>query len=77
MPQIPHTVVRKTTGSLTNAVRLGLIGQHMNIFRNFSRAVLRWGAADRAGRGGHPRPRAVKRGLSIQLAGSGDHPPAG
>ena len=40
MPQIPHTVVRKTTGSLTNAVRLGLIGQHMNIFRNFSRAVL-------------------------------------
>lgn len=40
MPQIPHTVQKKTTGSLTNAVRLGLIGQHMNIFRNFSRAIL-------------------------------------
>lgn len=41
MPQIPHKVIKRKTGTLTNAVRLGLIGQHMNILRNFSLAVLK------------------------------------
>ncbi|MDR2091200.1 MAG: Gfo/Idh/MocA family oxidoreductase [Clostridiales bacterium] len=40
MPRIPMTRVVKRTNAFQNAVRLGLIGQHMNIFRNFSRAVL-------------------------------------
>ena len=40
MPQIPQTKIVKRTTLLQNAIRLGLIGQHMNIIRNFSKAVL-------------------------------------
>ncbi|MDR0854772.1 MAG: Gfo/Idh/MocA family oxidoreductase, partial [Christensenellaceae bacterium] len=40
MPLIPATKIKKTTHLLQNAVRLGLIGQHMGIIRNFSDAVL-------------------------------------
>ncbi|MDR3293771.1 MAG: gfo/Idh/MocA family oxidoreductase, partial [Clostridiales bacterium] len=40
MPRIPQKKLTVKVGMLKNAVRLGLIGQHMNIFKNFSRAVL-------------------------------------
>ncbi|MDR3264093.1 MAG: Gfo/Idh/MocA family oxidoreductase [Clostridiales bacterium] len=40
MPLIPSKTIRKRTGTLTNAVRLGIVGQHANIIRNFSRAIL-------------------------------------
>ena len=40
MPIVPKRNQRLVTGSLKNAYRLGIVGQHMNIFRNFSRAVL-------------------------------------
>jgi predicted dehydrogenase len=40
MPRIPFTKIVKRTNAFQNAYRLGVIGQHMNIFRNFSNAVL-------------------------------------
>jgi len=40
MPFIPKKTKKIRTGLLVNAVRLGIVGQHVNIFRNFSRAVL-------------------------------------
>ncbi|MDR2046429.1 MAG: Gfo/Idh/MocA family oxidoreductase [Clostridiales bacterium] len=40
MPRIPSERTVKRATMLQNAVRLGLVGQHINIFRNFSRAVL-------------------------------------
>jgi predicted dehydrogenase len=40
MPRIPFTRIVRRTNAFQNAYRLGVIGQHMNIFRNFSRAVL-------------------------------------
>ncbi|MDR1906389.1 MAG: Gfo/Idh/MocA family oxidoreductase [Clostridiales bacterium] len=41
MPRIPSKKIRKKTGMFKNAVILGLVGQHMNILRNFSLAVLK------------------------------------
>ncbi|MDR3216884.1 MAG: Gfo/Idh/MocA family oxidoreductase [Clostridiaceae bacterium] len=40
MPLISQRKIRLRSTMLQNAVRLGIVGQHMNIFRNFSRAVL-------------------------------------
>jgi predicted dehydrogenase len=40
MPRIPFAKITKRTNAFQNAYRLGVIGQHMNIFRNFSNAVL-------------------------------------
>ena len=40
MPFIPKKTKKIKTGPLVNAFRLGVVGQHVNIFRNFSRAVL-------------------------------------
>jgi len=40
MPIIPYTKKTKRISSLSNAVRMGLIGQHINIIRNFSKSVL-------------------------------------
>lgn len=40
MPLIPNKKIVKVTSMLTNAIRLGLVGQHINIFRNFTKAVL-------------------------------------
>lgn len=41
MPQIPQKKIKWKTGFFKNAIRLGIIGQHMNIFRNYSLAVRR------------------------------------
>ncbi len=41
MPFIPKSTKRYKTSSLKNVYRLLLVGQHINIFRNFSKAVLR------------------------------------
>ncbi|MCL2509121.1 MAG: Gfo/Idh/MocA family oxidoreductase [Oscillospiraceae bacterium] len=40
MPLIPKKTVRLKTDSLTNIRRLFIVSQHINIFRNFSRAAL-------------------------------------
>ncbi len=40
MPFIRAKKTTKRTGALSNALVLGVVGQHMGIFRNFSRAVL-------------------------------------
>ncbi|MDR1939187.1 MAG: gfo/Idh/MocA family oxidoreductase, partial [Clostridiales bacterium] len=40
MPRIPFKKHVYRTNALQNAYRLGVVGQHINIFRNFSRAVL-------------------------------------
>ncbi|MCL2494506.1 MAG: Gfo/Idh/MocA family oxidoreductase [Oscillospiraceae bacterium] len=40
MPRIPKSTRKKSTGPFIAAYRLGLVGQHTLIIRNFSRAVL-------------------------------------
>lgn len=40
MPFMRTKKIKARTGALKNIVTLGLVGQHMGIFRNFSRAVL-------------------------------------
>jgi predicted dehydrogenase len=41
MPLIPYKKMSKKSGILKNAIRLGVIGQHISIIRNFSLAVLK------------------------------------
>lgn len=40
MPLIPNKKVTMKISTLGNAFRMGIVGQHINIIRNFSRAVL-------------------------------------
>jgi len=40
MPFIPKATQKIKTGPFANAWRMGLVGQHIQIFRNFSRAAL-------------------------------------
>jgi hypothetical protein len=40
MPLIPNTKRTKRISTLSNAIKMGVIGQHINIIRNFSKAVL-------------------------------------
>jgi predicted dehydrogenase len=40
IPMVRTKTIKARTGSLVNAYRLVIVGQHMGIFRNFSRAVL-------------------------------------
>ncbi|MDR3186647.1 MAG: Gfo/Idh/MocA family oxidoreductase [Christensenellaceae bacterium] len=41
MPRIPYKKKTYKTSTLQNAFALGIIGQHMNIIRNFSKAVMK------------------------------------